>query len=127
MTKAEIELRSFLKDCTCMEELVFYDQMVIGKVNNQVNAKISFYGGIESDVRHSFLVEIINKASGKIDVQSFHFSKIIGQHKLNNGDMTNYRLYKGLSRDFDWYSAKPTPAQKKEIMKVVYSYINLFK
>ena len=127
MTNAENEMRSFLKYCTCLEELVFHDQMVIGKLNDKVNVKISFHGGIQADTRDRFLVEIINRESGKIDANTFHFSNIIGQYRLYNGDMTDYRLYKGLSKDFTWYTDRPTLTQRNEIMKVVYSYIKLFK
>ena len=128
MTNAEKEMRKFLECCACLQDLVFHDQMVIGQLNSKINVKISFYGGIEADSRHSLLVEIINKESGKIDATSFHFSNIIGRVKMNNGDMTNRHLWKGFHcNEFEWYCGEPSKAERKKIMDLVYAYINLYK
>ena len=127
MTTAEKELVKFFKNCECLEKMVFHNQTVIGELNKKVNAKISFYGGIEADNRHSLLVEIINKETGKIDAQVFHFSSIIGKFKMPSGDMRNYHLYRGMSNDFEWYCAEPTNDQRKKIMALVYAYLNLYK
>lgn len=125
-TFLEKDMKVWLKNCDCIEDVLINGECAIGKLNSEVNVKISYYGGIEADRRYAFLVEIINKKTGIIDRMVFKFSDVIGKTKLPSGSEITYHIWKNRG-DFEWYSQEPTSVQKKKIMERVYAYIALFK
>ena len=124
---AEKSMRNFMEHCNCLEDCTFYDQMVMGKLNDKLNVRISLNGGISADNRYGLLVEVINKEIGRIDAQTYDFSKIIGKIKLANGDTTTYRLWKGTGGEFEWYAGEPNATQRKKIMSYICEYLALYK
>lgn len=125
-TFLEKDMKVWLKNCDCLASILINGESAIGKLNDDVNVKISYYGGIEADKRNGFLVEIINKKTGNIDRMVFKYSDVIGKYKLPSGSEISYHIWKGMN-GFEWYSDAPTTTQRKKIMERVYAYIALFK
>ena len=123
----EDHLKDFMKHCDLLTDLLYQNEVVIGKLNDTLNVKISLDGGIEADRRNGLSVEIINKTTGKVDALVFRFANVWGKCKLSNGNTSAYYLWRYRGDPFDWYSGAPSLAQKKQFMERVCQYIALFK
>ena len=118
MNKFESEMKLFFKNYDKLQDTLFYHNIMIGRLNNVLNVKVSFTNGIEADRYYGMLVEIINKETGIIDKQFFNFSNIIGKAPMVSGTSASFYLwnYRG---DIDWYGSAPTAIQRKKFTEVV--------
>lgn len=124
--KLEKEMRAMMCSCDCLTDILYNGESAIGRLNEDINVKISFDGGIMADERNGILVEIINKRLGRIDAMKFKFSDILGMTKMPSGREVRHYLWKN-SGEFDWYGPAPTSVQKQKIMGAIYTYIRLYK
>ena len=122
MTKFESEMRDFLSTDTLLRNKVFNDKTVIGELDNTTNVKLTFETTGMADHYYGIMVRIINKINGAIDTQFFKFNNIINKTEKEH----NFYIWDSRG-NVDWYSDRPTKAEKEKFMKLVYDYIKLYQ
>ena len=128
MTFFEQEMRKFLDGNEMLTKMVFCDKMVIGKLDKNVNVKISFNNFGVANNYAGMKVEIINKLLGNIDTQTFKFGDIIDT--TNNGERKRITIVQPhICVNMDgaiWVGTNMGEEDREKIMKIIMDYISLF-
>ena len=126
MTFFEQEMRKFFAKDTLVEDKVYFDKTLTGRLNENTNIKIAFETRGYADHYYGLVITVINKAHGTVDNVYIKFSDVWGTFKLDPNTY-NYHIVSYRSDDTNWYCNKPTRKQIEEYVNIVSNYINLYK
>lgn len=115
MTFFEEEMRKLLEEDKILTMKVFCDKFVIGKLNDDINVKISFENFGMGNTYYGLLVEVINKIKGPIDKQTFRFSHILDKNPRISVEPSKTSWIQGM-----------TEYEQNQVMRIIYNYISLY-
>ncbi len=116
----EKELRRIFGDSELLGNAVFCGKMLLGKLDDDVRAKIEFINTHISKHYDALRVTILNRTEGSVDVSLFKFVDIIG---VKNG----YAPYFWDAENFNkWYGFTPTAKDYALISNTVHDYMSMF-
>ena len=125
MTQFEKELRNFFAKDTLIEDKVYFDKTLTGRLNDTTNIKVCFETKGYADHYYGLTITVINKAHGTVDCVYIKFSDFWGKFKVGPNN-TNYHIWDS-HNEVSWYCNVPTKKQIEEYVKVVSDYIKLYK
>ena len=125
MKEYEIEMRKFFDENFLIQNKVYFGDVLIGKLNEKLNVKITYATNRIANQYTGFLIEVINKTKGEIDSVYIEFSDIIGKEpKLLEENI--FYLWE-CDNKLEWYGSAPTSIQREMITETINKYLNLYK
>ena len=119
-------MRKFFVKDTLIEDKVYFDKTLTGRLNENTNIKIALETRGYADHYYGLVITVINKAHGTIDEVYIKFSDVWGTFNLSSTTY-KYHVRDFHSNDVDWYGSKPTTKQIGEYVNLVSNYIKLYK
>ena len=116
--------RMFGEECP-LTNIVFVGRTMIGRLGDDLLAKIDFKTDGTKDEYPALRLRVINRTDGEVDCQMFGFSDIIGKKVTNAGQISVHVWeYNGKP---DWYSYTPTGRDFEKIGETVSAYMSLYQ
>lgn len=120
----ERELYKIFGDDT-LAGTVIQGKSLIGKIDNDLRAKISWWDRSVKDSYDNLRVEIINRKEGKVDTKAFDLTDILGTKKVRSDLTVHPHIWS--YREAEWYGYTPTDEDRQRIWEVISEYINIWR
>lgn len=117
----EHEMRVLFGDSELLSaDTVFTGKTAIGKLDDDVRAKLQFTAANIANQYDAIKLTVINRKDGVIDSQLFRFSDIIG-----NKNGYNPHIWEDGS-NISWYGYKPSAVEYDRISNTIQDYMAMF-
>lgn len=120
MNKMETELRRLFLESELFYEAMFSGKMMIGKIDQDIRAKIEFFDTGVHKHYDALKVTVLNRTGGTIDLSVFKFCDIIGLKMGMEPYFWDERNCCG------WYGFKMMERDYERISDTIHDYMSLF-
>ena len=116
----EEQLKKMFATNSVLTNMVFCDKVAIGRIDNDLRAKIEFISTAISGQYNALKLSIINRKDGVVDCKVFKFYEVIG---VKNNVSPHVWDSDGESR---WYIYTPSMSELMSIATKVNDYIEVY-
>ena len=115
--------RMFDEECP-MSEIVYVGRTMIGKLGDDLIAKISFETDGKANNYPALKLSIINREDGEVDSQMFRFGDILSRRSLSDSTIDVHAWeYRGRA---EWFGYTPLGQELESIGDTVSEYMALY-
>ena len=120
----EQEMRRLFEDSPVIQDPLFYDKTLLGKVDDELRVKLQF---ITTGIAHEYSaiqMRIINRTEGEVDTQVFGFTDILG---VPNTRSRSICIRDDLGPAAWWGGYRPNDIDYDQISETINDYISMYQ